>query len=108
MKSSGLWSFGSHTATHNPLTKLENNEVRQEVSSSFEILEVRKLVNDNRYFAYPEGQPEDLSERTREILLQQNVLLAFSAHKHSKNPKEVDRLALERILVGFEKTVFPF
>jgi peptidoglycan/xylan/chitin deacetylase (PgdA/CDA1 family) len=107
MKSSGLWTFGSHTATHNPLTKLEDSKVRQEVTSSFEVLEKRNLINGNRYFAYPEGQPEDLSGRTRELLLQQNVSLAFSAHRNQKKSKEVDPLALERVLVGFEEIKFP-
>lgn len=107
MKSSGIWTIGSHTVTHNPLTKLDDDAVRFEVNTSFQILEEKSLISGKRYFAYPEGQPGDLSKRTSEILSECDVSLAFSAHVISKSATEVDELSLERTLVGFEKTEFP-
>lgn len=107
MKDCGLWTFGSHTVNHNPLTKLGYDEMLSEVTSSFQALEDRGIITGSRYFAYPEGQPSDMSQMTRSVLEQCGVSLGFSAHVTNRQSKGLDNLALERTLVGFEGLRFP-
>lgn len=108
MKESGVWKFGSHTISHNPLTKLGESLIRYEVSESFKHLLNENVISESFYFAYPEGQSQDQSELTRQILAESGVSLAFSAHEKKVRPQRIDPLEIERILVGFEDIPFPF
>jgi peptidoglycan/xylan/chitin deacetylase (PgdA/CDA1 family) len=106
MKESGVWTFGSHTVSHNPLTKLDIVSAELEVSESFKRLVDEGVSPGRRYFAYPEGQIGDFSSFTRRILSKCDVDLAFSAQIDPNT--NIDSLALDRILVGFEGILFPF
>lgn len=106
MKESGVWTFGSHTVSHNPLAKLDIVTAELEVSESFKRLLDEGVSHCRRYFAYPEGQIGDYSVFTRRILSNCDVDLAFSAQMDPN--RNIDSLALGRILVGFEGILFPF
>lgn len=106
MKESGVWTFGSHTVSHNQLAKLDIVTAELEVSESFKRLLDEGVSPSRRYFAYPEGQIGDFSAFTRRILSKCDVDLAFLARIDPKT--NIDSLALDRILVGFEGIPFPF
>lgn len=108
MKESGVWKFGSHTVSHNPLTKLCESLIRYEVSESFKHLLNENVISESLYFAYPEGQSQDQSDLTRQILAESGVSLAFSAYEKKVRTQRIDPLEIERILVGFEDIPFPF
>ncbi len=55
MKKSGLVTFGSHTHSHRVLTKLSENEIKEELEKSKEILE-KELGEKILYIAYPKGR----------------------------------------------------
>jgi peptidoglycan/xylan/chitin deacetylase (PgdA/CDA1 family) len=106
MKESGVWTFGSHTVSHNPLVKLDSFTSELEVTESFNRLLEEGVSPSRRYFAYPEGQIGDFSDFTRRILSKCHVDLAFSAQVNPN--RNIDFLALDRILVGFEGILFPY
>lgn len=61
MRDSGLVTFGSHTATHPILSRLTPSRVREELERSREKIE-SELASPCRLLAYPNGQPEDVTD----------------------------------------------
>ena len=60
-------SVGAHTLTHPILTRLSAQEAAHEITASRERLEAA-LGRPVRHFAYPNGQPEDLSPEVRRLV----------------------------------------
>jgi len=61
MRDSGLVAFGSHTVSHPILSRLTPERLREELEQSRREIE-RELGTRCSLLAYPNGQPEDLSE----------------------------------------------
>lgn len=100
VEKSGLVAIGAHTLNH-PILKNENDEVcYKEISES--ITELQKLLGHKvKYFAYPNGTPnEDFGEREIEILKKNNIAIAVSTESKfiSKNDS---RLAFPRLGLSY-------
>jgi len=97
----GLIGFGSHTATHQILTTLEDNAIREELSKSREkLLAERVAWPDFIPFCYPNG---NFNEKIARMALEIGYTLAVST-KVGWNAKTYDHFALKRIPVHEDMT----
>jgi len=78
VEKSGIVTIGAHTLNH-PILKNENNEICDiEISESITALQ-KLLGHEVKYFAYPNGTPnEDFGNREIEILNKNNIAIAVS------------------------------
>lgn len=77
MAQTGLVEIGGHTLTHPILSHCALEAVRQEIAESKKTLEVR-LSARVRYFAYPNGKPEDFNSQTVQIVREAGFDAAFT------------------------------
>ena len=73
-----LTTYGGHTHTHPILSQLDR------AGATLEIRTCRDRISEEtgrtpRYFAYPNGNPDDYTRETKEILREQGFSLAFSS-----------------------------
>lgn len=79
-------SVAAHTKTHRVLSRLSEQEVRDEIVGSFEYLK-SKIPNCSRVFAYPSGRVSDFGEREEGIISTSPLLGAVSAIPDSVRPR---------------------
>lgn len=84
--------LGSHSVTHQPLTKLTPDQIRQELTESRAEME-RQLGQKPRYFAYPTGA---YSLSIEELVREAGYKGAFTV-RYGQVGLESDPYALERI-----------
>ena len=92
-------AFGSHTDTHEVLSKLSRERQREEVFRSREILE-RELDRRIDTLAYPVGQRYCFSPDTVEALQQTGYRAAFSFYGGLNRPGEMQPFDIRRYSVG--------
>jgi peptidoglycan/xylan/chitin deacetylase (PgdA/CDA1 family) len=97
MQASGLLTIGAHTVNHYALSKLSDDEVRDEMSRGRDVLEQR-TGERARHFAYPYGDAGSAARREFEIAEQLGFLTAVSTRKGVLFPEHGEHLqALPRI-----------
>jgi len=99
MKSNDI-SFGSHTVSHQILTRLTNEEIVREIRDSKDTLESR-LDQKISSFAYPVGTRADFDDAIMEIVKARKYTCACS-NIYGMNGENADIFALKRI--GIETT----
>src|SRR3989304_8070692 len=99
MKSNDI-SFGSHTVSHQILTRLTNEEIVREIRDSKDTLESR-LDQKISSFAYPVGTRADFNDEIMEIVKACKYKCACS-NMYGMNGENADIFALKRI--GIETT----
>jgi len=77
LSDSGM-TIGAHTARHERLALLQDDESRATIEESIRTLE-DKLGMRPKYFAYPYGRQDDYTAREISILKDNNIEFAFSA-----------------------------
>lgn len=92
-------AFGSHTDTHEVLSKLSPERQREEVFRSREILE-RELDRRIDTLAYPVGQQYCFSADTVEALKETGYRAAFSFYGGLNRPGEMQPFDIRRYSVG--------
>jgi peptidoglycan/xylan/chitin deacetylase (PgdA/CDA1 family) len=98
MLDSGLVEFGAHTETH-PILSLLSPEVQaREISGSVQAVE-RLTGQPCRYFAYPNGRPQDYDSRSVELLRNCGILAAVTTTRGSNEARH-SLLELQRYGVG--------
>jgi peptidoglycan/xylan/chitin deacetylase (PgdA/CDA1 family) len=98
MESTGLISFGAHTAHHEIVRNLDDASLRQELQSSVEDV-AKHCARPSRTFAYPNGRAVDFDERSEKILSSLGCTAAVSTIE-GLNDESTPRYALRRISVG--------
>jgi peptidoglycan/xylan/chitin deacetylase (PgdA/CDA1 family) len=93
MSAAGI-RFGSHSVTHNILTKLGRDQVRRELMDSRSEVEHR-LGMPVALFAYPNGQPQDYSEEVKRQVQEAGYACAMTTVLGS-NTAGSDRFELKR------------
>lgn len=99
MASSGLVTFGAHTATHPVMAHLSAAELISEVEISRDRC-TEMIGSEVRYFAYPFGQPHETGALAPSIVAQSGFAAAFTttaATLRAGNSK--DRFRLPRIML---------
>ena len=71
------FDIGSHSVTHPILSKLTDDELRQELTESKKTIE-RELNQPCRWITYPNGQPSDFSPRVAEMAAAMGYELGFT------------------------------
>jgi len=87
--------FGSHTRTHEILSKLSNEDAYQELEESKQRIE-NELQLRADVFAYPNGQHEDFTEATQMLLEKTSYKMAFTTI-HGMNDKLSNKFLHKRI-----------
>ncbi len=77
MRDSGLVSFGTHTVSHPILTKISEDDARQEIILSKETLE-KQLNEKVKFMAYPNGRENDYNSATIDIVRESGYEMAFT------------------------------
>jgi peptidoglycan/xylan/chitin deacetylase (PgdA/CDA1 family) len=98
MVQSGLVEFGAHTQTHPILSLLSPEEQAREISGSVQAVE-RLTGQPCRYFAYPNGRPQDYDSGTVELLRNCGILAAVTTTRGSNEARH-SLLELQRYGVG--------
>jgi peptidoglycan/xylan/chitin deacetylase (PgdA/CDA1 family) len=93
--------FGSHTASHQPLTKLRPQDAAAELAGSAREIE-RRLGARPRYFAYPTGA---YNLKVEELVRQAGYRAAFTV-RYGQVGIESDPFALERIPLFHSRKTF--
>lgn len=104
MHDSGLVSFGSHTAGHPLLTTVTEEQARQELRKSMDVLIARKAV-EARFvsFSYPNGSySERLSEVVRETGYHLAVTTRYGWHHPGANPYTLRRIGVHQDMASTE------
>lgn len=98
MVESGLVEFGGHTVTHTILSLLSAEEQRREILDSLKAVE--SLTGQPcKYFAYPNGRPQDYNASTIEFLREGGVSAAVSTIT-GPNDSRTSVMDLKRYGVG--------
>lgn len=98
MLASGLIDFGAHTANHEILTNLTEEELEFEINSSCDTL--KSYINPKFLtFAYPNGEANDFSDSSKELLKINNVQCALTTIS-GLNTYHEDLFELKRIGIG--------
>jgi peptidoglycan/xylan/chitin deacetylase (PgdA/CDA1 family) len=92
-------SIGGHTATHPLLAQTSPERQAEEIATCARRLR-EELDEEMRWFAYPVGSPDAFSATTKDILLRQQVELAFSFYGGYVSGKSIDPLDIPRVHVG--------
>jgi peptidoglycan/xylan/chitin deacetylase (PgdA/CDA1 family) len=92
------WEIGAHTVSHPILTRVPLSRVREEVEGSRKRLE-EKLQRRVRYFAYPNGLPDDLNDMVVGEVRRAGFEAAVTALP-GWNPPGIDGYRLRRAVVA--------
>lgn len=90
--------FGSHTCTHEILSKLKDEDAHYELLQSKRRIEEELQLEVNA-FAYPNGQGEDFTEETKMLLKKCGYKLAFTT-LNGLNDATTDKFSVKRISAG--------
>jgi len=106
MFSSSLISFGAHTANHEILSHLDEDEQQKEIHLSCRTI---KSLSGSKviFFAYPNGGKNDYNETTVNILKKENVICALT-NIEGLNSKDDNLYGLKRINVDGRTTKSQF
>jgi peptidoglycan/xylan/chitin deacetylase (PgdA/CDA1 family) len=74
----GPLALGAHTHNHYELSRLDDEQIRSEISTSIELIERRVAIRVSA-FAYPNGQPEDYDDRSLRILPELGLRCALTS-----------------------------
>jgi peptidoglycan/xylan/chitin deacetylase (PgdA/CDA1 family) len=104
MLGSGLVCFGSHTAGHALLTNLSEEQVRQELKTSMNVLIGHEVVDpDFVSFSYPNGNvSERLSELVREAGYHLAVTTQYGWHRQGGDPYTIRRISIHQDITSTE------
>jgi peptidoglycan/xylan/chitin deacetylase (PgdA/CDA1 family) len=95
MESNGI-AFGAHTKSHPMLAMVEADEqVREEIAGSRDRV-AAQLGRPPAHFAYPNGRPQDITERVRRIVEQAGFRTALTTERGLNGPG-TDPYLLRRI-----------
>lgn len=94
MRRNGM-TIGGHTVTHPILARLDEHDQRQEIFGCKARLE-EELDEPMRYFSYPVGGADCFDERTRGILTEAGVELAFSFYGGYRSYRRWDPFDVQR------------
>lgn len=97
MEKSSLVSFGGHTRTHPILARTSSEKAEQEIAGCAADLQ-RELGGGPRPFAYPNGEPADFDDSTKQLIRRAGFSCAASAVRGLCRPGD-DLYALRRIAV---------
>jgi len=97
MQRSGLVSIGSHTASHVILARCTEQRVREELSTSRQVIE-QQTGEPCRLFCYPNGQPGSFNARTREFVRRAGYRCALTT-MDGLNGERADVFALKRLSI---------
>jgi peptidoglycan/xylan/chitin deacetylase (PgdA/CDA1 family) len=105
LNAEGLVSFGSHTHTHQIMSRCSLEKQR------FELLSSRKLmlehVGNADLFAYPNGSPADYTRETKQLLSELGYGFALTAIR-GLNTSETDVYELRRVGIGADMSFSRF
>lgn len=101
-----LCIVGSHSHSHNVLSQISPEVLRDEVGRSLKIL-TERLGRPTLHFSYPEGRPEHYNEAVIRELKSHGVICSPSAIC-GLNPAGADPFHLRRVMVGFDGMPFPY
>jgi peptidoglycan/xylan/chitin deacetylase (PgdA/CDA1 family) len=90
-----LTRYGGHTHTHPIMSRLDPVDLEREVRLCRDRIVAETGVAP-RYFAYPNGGPDDFSEPCKTVLRQHGFELGFTTIEGANGP-DADPLALRRI-----------
>lgn len=90
--------FGAHTLSHPILSRVTEEDARREISGSRELIGER-LGRPVTYFAYPNGQPGDISDRVVALTRQAGYAAAVTTVEGVNRPG-ADPFLLKRIDVN--------
>ncbi len=92
--------FGAHTRTHPILTRVDPERARREISGSKAAIEA-KLGDTVTSFAYPNGQPADVTPEIRAMVQEAGFRVAVTLFPGPARPNEVrrDPLMIRRVFV---------
>lgn len=97
MQASGLLTIGAHTVNHHALSKLSDDELRDEMSRGRDVLE-QQTGERPRHFAYPYGDAGSAARREFEMAEELGFQTAVSTRKGVLFPEHGEHLhALPRI-----------
>lgn len=104
MASSGLVSFGSHTAGHALMTTLTEEQAWHELRKSMDVLIAHKAADASFVsFSYPNGSfSSRLSEMVREAGYHLAVTTQHGWHRRGRNPYTIKRIAVHQDMTSTE------
>jgi peptidoglycan/xylan/chitin deacetylase (PgdA/CDA1 family) len=105
MANGGLFEFGSHTHTHQILSRCSLQRQAEELSLSREIL--RERLSKADLFAYPNGRPQDFNEDTKGLLRQTGYRCAVSTIP-GLQPAKGDLYEIRRVNIGADTSLEQF
>lgn len=88
-------TFGSHTCTHAIQSRLNNEELKHDITESKILIET-KLGIEVKCFCYPNGQKEDINENGLNILKEAGYSCAVTTIRGSNNVNGVNPFLLKR------------
>jgi peptidoglycan/xylan/chitin deacetylase (PgdA/CDA1 family) len=103
MDDNQLITFGAHTDTHKLLSRISDDDARDEIVRSKEVLEDR-LGHKVDLFAYPNGQLIDIPDSSRDVLEDNNFLCACSTLWRSSH-KYDEKWMINRIMISGDDTL---
>jgi peptidoglycan/xylan/chitin deacetylase (PgdA/CDA1 family) len=106
MNKSSVIEFGGHTCSHYIIGRLSVDLARDEVIKSTKIIE-EKTGKKCRHFCYPNGQPGDFNETTKNILMDSGYKCGLTTVQNFVTEKS-DVYELERIYVSNRDTLNQF
>ncbi|MGK0185351.1 MAG: peptidoglycan/xylan/chitin deacetylase (PgdA/CDA1 family) [Verrucomicrobiales bacterium] len=101
MEQSGLISFGAHTHQHRIIGRSEKSTAESEIKTSRDLI-LGHTGKMPQHFAYPNGQPGDHNEWTREILIDLGFRSAVTTENGFNNIGGSDPFMLKRIGSGID------
>jgi peptidoglycan/xylan/chitin deacetylase (PgdA/CDA1 family) len=94
----GLATFGAHTDTHEILSTLSSKEVTREIVESVRVIRDR-VSNPSNTFAYPNGRPCDIDERSVAVLKEIGVSAGLTT-SYGRATTRSDPHLIPRLVVG--------
>lgn len=107
MHREGLIDFGVHTATHQILTQMDQENTEHELDTSKKILE-EKLGQPVKAFCYPNGRRgHDFSLEHEALLRKIGYTCAFATDRALFDPTHDNPYAVGRVPAGHDLTSYP-
>jgi peptidoglycan/xylan/chitin deacetylase (PgdA/CDA1 family) len=97
-RTSDLTIYGGHSHTHPILARVSTEECAREIRTCRDRI-VAETGRAPRYFAYPNGGPEDFDARTRALLREHGFSIAFATSEGIAGA-QTDWMAVQRIPDG--------
>lgn len=93
-----LTTYGGHSHTHPIMSQLDGDAMEWEIRTCRDRIQAETGLAP-RYFAYPNGRPQDFNETTKRLLKRHGFELAFATVLGS-NDASMDSMAIKRIHNG--------